>query len=246
MLDASSPRNGTPKLNAGGYEYGFIVLSAIFIAALVATNLIFQKYFAYPLVGEFTISQSVGLLAYPVTFLVTDVLSEIYGQRRTNMVVSAGFFASIFVVLLVEVADAAPSADFGIGSETFHHVFGISKVAIFASMIAYLTAQFIDVRVFHWMRRKTKGKHLWLRNNFSTFTSQFVDTVVVLCLLAGLGGAEIGITWNIVPELIVNGILFKWIFAAFDTPLFYLAVHLLRRRFPVETAQLDDQEIHGD
>src|SRR5690606_14620132 len=100
--------------------------------------------------------------------LVTDILSEIYGAKRANNVVISGLIASVFTTVLVELADLSHSAPFGIGGETFHQVFGLSKVAVFSSMMAYLTAQFIDIRLFHFWKKLTKGKHLWLRNNAST------------------------------------------------------------------------------
>jgi uncharacterized integral membrane protein (TIGR00697 family) len=245
MKDPRPQWRRVPELRGEGYERGFLFLFAVFIAALVACNLIFQKFFTLriPLPGgDYEFAQSVGLLAYPVTFLVTDVLSEVYGRRRANMVVTAGFVASIFVMLLVELADAAPSAAFGVGQETFHGVFGLSKVAIFASMSAYLVAQYVDIHVFHFFKRLTRGRHLWLRNNFSTFSSQFLDTFVVLALLASFGGAEVGITWTRVPGLILDGLLFKWTFAAIDTPFVYLAVHYLRKHYPEQSSAIDDSE----
>ncbi|MCA9680952.1 MAG: queuosine precursor transporter [Myxococcales bacterium] len=231
-----------PRLEGDGYELTYLILASLFIAALVACNLIFQKFFVLdiPLPGgrSYTFHQSVGIIAYPLTFLVTDILSEIYGARRANQVVLAGLIASIFTAALVELADVAPSAEFGIGSPVFHQVFGLSKIAVFASMAAYLTAQFIDIRLFHFWRRLTKGKHLWLRNNASTITSQLVDTIVVLVLLASFGAA--GITWDKLPMLILDGLLFKWACALLDTPLFYLAVGYLRRRFPEQCAVMDE------
>ena len=219
------------------YEQTYLVLAGLFIAALVACNLIFQKFFMVELPlpggGTYVLRQSVGILAYPLTFLVTDILSEIYGARRANQVVVAGLLASLFTTGLVELADLSTSAEFGIGDATFHQVFGLSKVAVFASMMAYLTAQFIDIRLFHFWKRLTKGKHLWLRNNASTITSQIVDTFVVLALLASFEAG--GITWSIVPRLFLDGFMFKVAFALLDTPLFYLAVRLLERRFPEQT-----------
>ena len=182
-----------------------------------------------------------GLLAYPVTFIVTDVLSEVYGARRANRVVAVGLVASLFVVGLVAVADAVPSAPFGIGKETFSRVFGLSSVAVLASMAAYLVAQFIDIRLFHFWRRLTAGRHLWLRNNASTFASQFLDTFVVLALLATFAASS-GITWDRVPALFFNGILFKWAFALVDTPLFYLAIHLCRRAFATQMQDVHEEE----
>lgn len=233
-----------PIMRAGAYEQTYLVLAGLFIAALVSCNLIFQKFFVLeiPLPGgrSYLFKQSVGILAYPLTFLVTDVLSEIYGARRANQVVVAGLVASVFTTGLVELSDLVRSAEFGIGDAVFHQVFGLSKIAVFASMLAYLVAQFIDIRLFHFWKRLTKGKHLWLRNNASTITSQVADTFVVLALLASFGAA--GITWSAVPALMLNGLLFKWAFAAFDTPLFYLAVRTLEKRFPEQVAALAESE----
>ena len=236
-----SPSPAVPVLKADAYEQTYLVLAGLFIAALVACNLIFQKFFMVeiPLGGgdSYVFRQSVGIIAYPLTFLVTDILSEIYGSRRANQVVFAGLLASVFTTGLVELADLAPAPSSGSAARPSTRVFGLSKVAVFASMMAYLTAQFIDIRLFHFWKRVTKGKHLWLRNNASTITSQIVDTFVVLALLASFQAA--GITWAGLPRLFLDGLLFKWAIALLDTPLFYLAVITLKKRFPEQTAALD-------
>jgi len=103
-------------------------------------------------------------------------------------------------------------------------VFGLIPGAVFASMVAYLVAQFIDIRIFHFWKRVTKGKHLWLRNNGSTIVSQLVDTATVLVLLCALDLIE----WELFGALLVNGFLFKAIVALCDTPFFYLAVAWLK------------------
>ena len=160
----------------------FIILSSIFIASLVSCNLIFQKFFTIeiwlPFIGNYSFEQSVGLLPYPITFLVTDIISEIYGQRRANQVVASGLIASIFMLLIVTVSDMVQAAVWSpVNNDTFNNVFGLSAAAVFASMLAYLFAQFIDVRLFHFWKKLTDGKHLWLRNNASTIFSQFIDEV---------------------------------------------------------------------
>jgi uncharacterized integral membrane protein (TIGR00697 family) len=94
-------------------------------------------------------------------------------------------------------------------------------------MLAYLFAQYIDIQLFHFWKRLTKGKHLWLRNNFSTFLSQFVDTFTVLILLCSFGKIE----WKLFSSLLLSGFLFKVLIAALDTPLLYLAVYAFRKRF---------------
>ena len=208
-------------------ERFYLILTGIFIASLVACNLIFQKFFTWNFLG-ITFELSVGIIAYPVTFIVTDLISELYGKRRANQVVLSGFFASIFTTLLVMVSINATTVEWSpIDSETFTRVFGLTGPAFFASMVAYLTAQLIDVRIFHFWKRLTKGKHLWLRNNFSTFLSQFIDTFTVLFLLCSFGKIE----WDLFATLLLSGFLFKVLIAALDTPFLYLGVYFFRRKF---------------
>ncbi len=216
----------------------YLILAGIFIASLVSCNLIFQKFFQLdiwlPFIGNYTFEKSVGLLPYPITFLVTDIISEIYGAKKANQVVTAGLIASLFMLIVVTVADMVPMAPWSpVSSDVFSSVFGLSSVAVFASMMAYLFAQYIDIRVFHFWKKLTKGKHLWLRNNASTIFSQFVDTFAVLFLLCSFGV----IGWEKFSILLLNGFLFKVFFAAFDTPLFYLLSWYLKKEF-----QLKDHE----
>lgn len=225
--------------NARSREQVFLTLAAVFIAALIACNLIFRKFFVWevPALGLIGLNPemelSVGILAYPVTFICTDVLSEFYGRRRVSQLVTAGFFASVFVVGLVMLSNALPAASWSaVDDATFELVFGIQGVAVAASMCAYLGAQYLDIRLFHYWKRRTRGRHLWLRNNASTFTSQLVDTILVNTALALLGAEEI--TMERLPVLIANGVVFKWFVAVVDTPLVYGAVWFMRNRLGIE------------
>ena len=213
----------------------YIILSAIFIASLVSCNLIFQKFFQIelwiPFYGNYIFEQSVGLLAYPITFLVTDIISEIYGQNKANQVVTAVLFASIFMLLVFTVADSIPMAPWSpVDSITFSKVFGLSGAAVLASMLAYLIAQYIDIRIFHFWKKLTNGKHLWLRNNASTIFSQFVDTFSVLFLLCSFDV----ISWDRFSILLLNGFLFKVFFAAFDTPIIYALTYAIRKKLKLD------------
>ena len=229
------------------YEYVFLVLAGLFIASLVVCNLIVQKFFLWEPFGirEY-FYLSVGILPYPLTFLVTDILSECYGKRRANQVVMAGLVASAFVVLVIWVADRIPSMG-GVDVDTgaafpgaefdamFHQIFGKTGRAVAASMIAYLVAQLVDIQIFHFWRRLTKGRHLWLRNNGSTVFSQLVDTTLVVSLL--FLGTE---TAHRIPQMIAAGWTFKALAALFDTPLFYLAVRFFKARYPEQLRAHDD------
>lgn len=228
----------------------YLVLAGLFIASLVAGNLIFQKFFFWaPLqwleagsapgstwhsFTNFTFEISVGIIPYPITFLITDLISEIYGRKQANQVVIAGLFATFFVFLIVLLAGLAPATSWSpVGDEQFGQVFGLTGVAVTASMIAYLIAQFVDIRVFHFWKELTKGKHLWLRNNFSTITSQFIDTGCVLLLLCAFGAIE----WTLFWALLLNGFLFKVIVALLDTPLFYLTTWIARKKFNLKLGE---------
>ena len=211
----------------------YMLLGALFITSLVVSNLIFQKFFYwYPfhieIFGTRLFEISVGILPYPITFLITDLISEIYGKKRANQIVVTGIFASIFSLTIVFVSNVVPATSWSpVGDQMFSTVFGNTALAVFASMLAYLFAQFIDIQIYHFWKRITKGKHLWLRNNFSTFSSQFVDTLTILVLLCSF---EI-IEWSKFQGLLVAGFIFKALIAAFDTPFLYLGVYLFRRRF---------------
>lgn len=226
----------------------YLYLGALFITSLVVSNLIFQKFFYWNPFGEFTIfgvslfEVSVGILPYPITFLITDLISEIYGRKMANQIVTAGIFASFFsmgIILMAEVAPAIPSSP--INDELFTQVFALSPIAVLASMIAYLFAQYVDVAIYHFWKKLTKGKYLWLRNNFSTFLSQFLDTVTVvglLCIFKVL-------PWDLFFGLVVSGFIFKIFIAFIDTPFLYFFVYIMRRRFnlkPNEELELDEIE----
>ena len=210
-------------------EQFYLILTGIFIASLVASNLIFQKFFTWNFLG-INFELSVGIIAYPVTFLVTDLISELYGQKRANQVVVSGFFASVFTTLLVLVSVNATAVNWSpIDNLTFKKVFGLTGPAFFASMVAYLTAQLIDVRIFHFWKRLTKGKHLWLRNNASTMFSQLVDTSVILIILCTAGVIE----WERFFGLWIMGWLFKVFVALIDTPIIYGIIHLLKGKIDI-------------
>ncbi|MBT8395224.1 MAG: queuosine precursor transporter [Flavobacteriaceae bacterium] len=214
----------------------YLLLGALFITSLVVSNLIFQKFFYwYPfnieIFGTKLFEISVGILPYPITFLITDLISEIYGKKRANDVVIAGIFASFFSMLIVYTANAVSATTWSpVGDDMFKTVFGSTAIAVFASMMAYLLAQFIDIHIYHFWKRLTKGRHLWLRNNFSTFLSQFVDTFAVLFLLCSFGKIE----WSNFSGLLVSGFVFKVLVAMTDTPFLYLGVYAFRKRFKLK------------
>ena len=217
------------NLNTEKSKKIYIYLAAIFIAALVVCNLIANKFLTIDL-GFKTFIISAGVLPYPITFLITDILSEIYGKKKTARIVWAGFGASLFVLGVLLLAQQFTAiAGSPVDDETFNKVFGNSWRVIFASMTAYLCAQLIDVRIYHFCKEKTVGKHLWLRNNFSTVFSQLVDTTLVVCILF------LGIRSNSeIIQFILDGWLFKMLCAFIDTPLLYASTAFIRNKLDLK------------
>ena len=206
----------------------YIILSGIFIASLVTCNLIANKFVTVDL-GFKVFVVSAGILPYPITFLVTDLISELYGQKKANLVVIAGFFASMVVLLFLWLGgqfNAIP--DSIVTDEVYNSVFRNAWRIIAASMVAYLFAQVVDVRIFHFWKKLTNGKHLWLRNNASTVVSPLLDTILVICILFfGVWGTDQ------IFSAIIDGWTFKMIMALIDTPIIYGIIYLLKGKIDI-------------
>ena len=219
----------------------YLILGLLFVTSLIVSNLIFKKFFYYypfnsSLFGVKLFEISVGILPYPITFLITDLISEIYGKKKANEVVFGGIIASFFAMGIIYISNVVPATSWSpVSDEMFSTVFGSTSIAVISSMLAYLFAQFVDIQIYHFWKSVTKGKHLWLRNNFSTFLSQFIDTATVLILLCSFGEIQ----WRLFTGLLMAGFLFKVIIAALDTPILYIFVFFIRKRFKLEI----DQEI---
>jgi len=235
-------------------ERVFLVLAGLFLGTLAMLNILgisrFIKLGSITLAGgtpdqwELVFAVAVGVLPYPVTFLCTDLISEFYGRRRANFVVFVGLLLNVWVVFILWLGGILPGweaydaqgnmiPDAAGRLPVFYEVRALTFGAVAASMIAYLAAQFIDVQVFHFWKRLTKGKHLWLRNNGSTLISQLVDTVAVILITHyftknGLPLNDQQPVWfQLVVSFILAGYVFKLLAALIDTPLIYLAVKLL-------------------
>jgi uncharacterized integral membrane protein (TIGR00697 family) len=218
--------------NRQAAERLYYILGALFITALITCNLIANKFVSIDL-GFKVFVISAGVLPYPITFLITDILSELYGQKRTTQVVLAGLVASVFVLFILWLGAQFPSIDGSIVDDAMYNaVFQNAWRVIAASMLAYLFAQLIDVRLFHFWKKLTNGKKLWVRNNFSTILSQGVDTTMVVVVL--FAGVE---SWSTMGGYIADGWLFKIIFAALDTIIIYLIMFWARRYFKLSVGE---------
>lgn len=236
----------------------FLVFAGLFLGTLAMLNILgitrFIKLFeitdgsgdpvlvaGVPLV----FAVAVGVLPYPITFLCTDFISELYGRRRANAVVWVGLLLNIWVVGVLwlggwlpgfEALDPAtgkPVADAAGRQPVFFEVRALAFGAVTASMIAYLVAQLVDVHVFHFWKRLTNGRHLWLRNNGSTVVSQLVDTTAVILITHFYAKAlPVNKDLAIWPQLwlfIATGYAFKLLAALIDTLPFMVGTRYLVR-----------------
>lgn len=207
----------------------FLILVGIFIGAIVVSNIIAVK-----IINISGIIISVGSIVYPITFLVTDVINEIWGKRIATQVVLAGFVASLFTVMVIQISIFAPPAVFWEEQQSYVTIFRSVPRVVAASMVTYLIVQTHDVYAFHFWKVKTKGKMLWLRNNASTFVSQTLDSALFTTLAF----------WGTVPNLfqmIIGGIVVKIIIAIADTPFCYLGVGLIRKLTNVSKYRIERQ-----
>lgn len=218
----------------------YLLLASLFIAALVVCNLIANKFVYVDLtfIGLKNFKISAGVLPYPITFLITDLLSEIYGKRKTSQVVYTGFIASAFVLFVLWLGNQFHAIEDSLISDNeYGKMFGNSWRVVFASMSAFLAAQLVDVKIYHFWKDLTKGKHLWLRNNGSTVLSQLLDTILVVSVL------YIGIKpTSDIYSMIIDGWQFKVLCALVDTPLIYLFVWILRKQFNLK----EGEELYDD
>ncbi|MFQ5351708.1 MAG: queuosine precursor transporter, partial [Candidatus Binatia bacterium] len=194
--------------------------------------------FALPLLGwQIPMVLAVGVLPYPVTFLCTDFLSEFYGRRRANLVVMTGLLLNVWVMFILWLGGELPGTG-GSAGGVFFEVRELAFGAVAASMIAYLSAQLIDVQLFHFWKRVTAGRHLWLRNNGSTMMSQLVDSVAVIVIthfyahaLPIENGAPL---WPQLGVFIASAYGFKFAVALVDTLPFYLGVSFLKNYLDID------------
>jgi len=190
------------------------IMKYLFITSLLLANIIAGK-----IVMIAGLIVPAAIVLYPVTFLFTDVVSEVEGKAGAHRLVMMGFFMSLIMVFILFVGKVLPPAPFWKHQESYNIILGTTPRIVFASMVAYLISQNHDVWAFHWWRRLTGGKHLWMRNCFSTMGSQLIDSVLFIGL--AFGGvyplATIGM-------MIASQYLVKVIIAVLDTPFCYMLV----------------------
>ncbi|AFC73779.1 queuosine precursor transporter [Rickettsia montanensis] len=202
----------------------YIILCTFFTVLIIVGNLIYQKFVYLNIFNFYILELSIGAIFYPLTFLLTDLIAEFYSKERANFCVKLAIIFNIIVVLIISLMDKLEATNWSnVDNITFHKVFGSYHISFLASTFACYIAQLVDINIYLWIRKITKGKYLWIRNNFSTAISLFIDTFIVIGIMS---------LFNIFPfdqlgHLVLNSYSFKLFFTIFSTPVFYAGVWLI-------------------
>jgi queuosine precursor transporter len=205
-----------------GKRYGVVYPTALISALVVMANMFASKIVMF---GPFTVPA--GVIVFSMTFFITDILSEKWGEKEASQAVWAGFLSSLVLIVSVYIVINWQPAIFATEfSEMFAKVLALTPRITIAGFIAYLISQHHDVWAFHFWKNKTGGKHLWLRNNASTVTSQLIDSVIFITIAF----------YGIMPiaPLILGQWMVKIVIALIDTPFLYATVWMMDR---VETKE---------
>jgi len=195
-----------------------IMLASIFVGGMITANFASVKIAQ---IGWFTIPA--GTLMFAITFLCTDIITDVWGRKVAHQVVTAGFVANLISLVAIQWYIRVPFPEFWGMQKEYAMVFGSNARIVIAGLVTYLISQNIDVTLFHWVKERTGEKKLWLRNNVSTITSQLIDTAL-FTVLAFAGTMPVDALVNTIVSLY----LFKVLIALGDTPFCYLGVKWAR------------------
>jgi uncharacterized integral membrane protein (TIGR00697 family) len=243
-----------------------LVLCGFFTGFFVASEIIGAKLFHFTLLGlgpaSFGLSgtqfvATTGILAFPLTFLLTDIINEYFGRRTVRVLTFIAIAVNLTLVPVVQAAIAVPAHDFATGEinqamqNAYSQAMGQSWAIVVASVCAFAIGQYLDVAIFTVLRRMTGGRMLWLRSQGSTLVSQLIDTFVVLGLAFWLipllvSGTMFHMTLSEVGTVSLTNYLYKAAIAVAMTPLLYLLHGSVERWLGHEEAARAVAEAHAD
>jgi len=234
MTDAPSPTNRPARVSAADVRHFryYDLLMAAFVAILLLSNIIGASKPSYvSLPGGTQWAFGAGVLFFPISYIIGDVLTEVYGYARARRVIWTGFAALAFMAFMAWIVVALPAADGWPGQASYEFVFGNSRRIVIASMTAFCVGEFANSYVLARMKLWTGGKQLWARTIGSTVVGQGFDSLIFYPLaFYGLAG------WP--PEQLYEVVLSQWLiktaWEAALTPVTYMVVGALKRREGVD------------
>ncbi len=220
----------------------FTVLSSIFLSALILAEITGGKLIQLTISAEWVFTMTMGVIPFPITFIITDIINEYFGRKGMRYITFLGMAMVVMVLILLQVDMIVPAAAISpVSDEAFIGVFGISVRIIIGSIVAYLIGQLIDISIFHFIRERTGGKLLWLRATGSTLISQLIDSFVVL-LIAFSGQLSFGT----IMEIGVTNYIYKFAIAVLITPALYIMHNIIDRYLGSELAEEMMEQAHRE
>ncbi len=201
------------------------ILSTAFCVIAIVSNIISSKLVPVPFCHDFNVGA--GLITYPLTFLISDLVTEIYGAQKARSMVYLAFATSLLSFLIIQATLLLPTAN-AEGNRPFQIVLGLNGVILFASLLAHIVSQTLDIQLYTWIKQRTGQRLLWLRNNGSTLVAQLADTFIVNTLFFYWG---MNMPWAQVVSIMIFSYLYKSSFNFITTPLFYLGVFLMKKSY---------------
>jgi uncharacterized integral membrane protein (TIGR00697 family) len=204
--------------------FAFSLWGKVGIIAIIVSNVVVMNIFVLKGIVLFGIDATGGNVLYASIFLGTDIITEYYGAKEARKAVFIGFFISIFFLIATRFILMFKPAEWDLYHNAMDYLFSPVWRIVAASMAAYILAQNLDVLSYSWLKRKLP-RHLWIRNNGSTWSSQFVDTIV-FCNIAFVGMYEM----KVILGIMLSTYILKVVVAAIDTPFLYLTKFIVRLR----------------
>ncbi len=214
----------------------YVWMAGIFLTSLIIANLTGSMLFSFQLPwgdGAIPVLLSAGIIPFPITFLLTDLLNEFYGKQGARFVTFLGFGMSILVYIFLRVGEFLPVDPISqLTREQYLHLSGLYTSMFVASLAAYLIGQLLDIQIFHAFKRITRHRLIWLRATGSTIISQMFDSIIVAYLAFSTFQFPFGILFEHPPETIfqlaMGNYVWKFLIAVAITPLLYLGHALIR------------------
>jgi uncharacterized integral membrane protein (TIGR00697 family) len=214
----------------------FLILNSVFLTFLLMAEVIGSKLFTF-----LGFTMTLGVIPFPVTFIITDILNEYYGRKGVRLTTILGMAMVVIAYFLIVIGIAIPAMPSSpVNDQAFEMVFFNSSLVIIGSITAYLVGQMIDIQIFHFLRIKTKGKMIWLRATGSTILSQLIDSFIVIFIAFGQY-----LPLDKLFQISSTNFVYKLGVAILITPILYLAHHWIDSYLGEEAVKLKHQAMEG-
>jgi uncharacterized integral membrane protein (TIGR00697 family) len=214
----------------------FKIFISLFSVIVVMSNIISAKFFQIP---YFDLPLSAGILLYPASLILTDLVTELYGPAKARLMIWTAFGMSLLSLGILELTFLLPAAE----NDVFNQALSKNGWIVAASLTAYLAGQMIDVKLYAAIKRWTEGRFLWLRNTGSMLISQLVDTFIVNWIYLYIG---LGFTIETTLQVILFCYIYKAAFSVINTPLYYYLVRKLKDQYELSSESKKMRSLHGE